>query len=115
MNLLRFNALADIVSAVRKYKCRASDFESRAEELSQLLVQKFSVNGKPALKSARLFFVPFDKVTDSSERAVVTETEIRQVTDRPSKRANRKGTVMYLENSGNAVGSVSVPPSKQPK
>ncbi|PZM79290.1 MAG: hypothetical protein DKT66_22700 [Candidatus Melainabacteria bacterium] len=115
MNLLRFNALADIVSTVRKYKCRASGLESRAEELSQLLVQNFSVNGKPALRSARLFFVPFDKVTDSAERAVVTDNEIRQVTDRPTKRANRKGTVMYLENSGGEVGSVSAASTKQPK
>lgn len=116
MNLLRYSALAEVVSAVRKFKCRASDFESRADELSRLLVQEFLVNGKPAVKSARLFFLPFDKVTDSSEKAVVTETEIRQASDRPKKSAARKGTVMYLENSGNDLDSQSnVPPGKSSK
>jgi hypothetical protein len=57
-NLLRFRALTEIVSAVRKYKCQAPDLQSRAEELSQLLVEEFLVDGRPALKSARLFFLP---------------------------------------------------------
>lgn len=100
MNLLRFSDLADIVSVVRKYKCRQSDLDARADELSQLLVRAFFVSGKPALKSARLFFLPCTKVTDSSEKAVVTETEIRSASDRPKRSAARKGTVMYLESSG---------------
>lgn len=99
MNLLRFRALTEIVSVVRKYKCQAPDFQSRAEELSQLLVEEFLVDGSPALKSARLFFLPCDKVTDSSERAVLTEAEISQSSSLPKKSAARKGTVMYLENS----------------
>ncbi|MBX9951288.1 MAG: PAS domain-containing protein [Candidatus Obscuribacterales bacterium] len=100
MNLLRFKALAEIVSAVRKYKCRASDFQSRADELSQLLVNEFLVDGEPALNSARLLFVPCEKVTDSSERAVLTETEISQLSNRSKKSAASKGTVMYLEPGG---------------
>ena len=91
MNLLRFKALSEIVSAVRKYKCRASDFQSRADELSQLLVKEFLVDGEPALNSARLLFVPCEKVTDSSERAVLTETEISQLSNRSKKSAASKG------------------------
>jgi PAS domain S-box-containing protein len=100
MSLLRFNALADVVTAVRKYKCRASDLDARADELSQLLVNAFLLRGKPAVKSARLFFLPCSKVTDSSEKPVLTENEIRHACDRPKKSAARKGTVMYLESSG---------------
>ncbi len=101
MSLLRFNALADVISAVRKYKCREADIDARADELSQLLVRAFLVNRNPAVKSARLFFLPCSKVTDSSEKAVVTENDIRRASDRIKKSAARKGTVMYLGSSGN--------------
>ena len=77
MNLLRFNALADAVSAVRKYKCQESGTNARAEELSRLLMRALLADGKPAVKSARLFFLPCTKVTDTSEKAVITETDTR--------------------------------------
>lgn len=115
MNLLRFRALSEIVSAVRNYKCQAPDFQARAEELSQLLVKEFLVDGNPALKSARLFFLPCDKVTDSSEKAVLTESEISLSSSRPKKSAARQGTVMYLENSARTFAASeddSAKPSK---
>ncbi len=100
MSLLRFNALAEVVTAVRKYKCLASDIDARADELSRLLVNAFLHGGKPVVKSARLFFLPCSKVTDTSETAVVTDNEIHHACDRPNKSAAREGTVMYLEGNG---------------
>ncbi|MCC7530734.1 MAG: PAS domain-containing sensor histidine kinase [Candidatus Melainabacteria bacterium] len=100
MNLLRFNALADVVAAVRKYQCRTLDIDARQDELCQLLVSAFLLGGEPAVKSARLFFLPCSKVTDSSEKPVLTENEIQHACDRPKKSAVRKGTVMYLESCG---------------
>ncbi|MBA3994324.1 MAG: hypothetical protein C0469_12420 [Cyanobacteria bacterium DS2.3.42] len=112
MNLLRFNDLADVVSVLRKYKCRESDIDARADELSKLLVRDFLVSGKPVLKSARLFFLPCTKVTDSSEKAVVTQTEIRNASDRPKAPAARKGTVMYLESHGSEHDKLDeIPPA----
>jgi PAS domain S-box-containing protein len=107
MNLLRFNALADAVSAVRKYKCQESGTNARQEELSRLLMRVFLVDGKPAVKSARLFFLPWTKVTDTSEKAVITESDTRSAEQQSKKTASRKGTVMYLGNLGNELEKTS--------
>lgn len=103
MNLLRFNALADAVSAVRKYKCQESDANARADELSRLLIRVFLLDGKPAVKSARLFFLPYTKVTDTSEKAVITDADARAAGPEANKSVSRKGTVMYLENLSNEL------------
>lgn len=96
MSQLRFRALADAVSAVRKYKCCEADLQERANELSTLLQRVFLVESQPAITSARLFFLPLAKVTDSSEKAVITEQEISRA--KQKKASARKGTVMYLES-----------------
>ena len=100
MKLLQFSALADAVSVVRKYKCGENDIEARAVELAQLLVREFVAEGSPAVKSARLFFLPYSKVTDSTEKAVVTETEIRNVSSQRKRPPARKGTVMAVCDNG---------------
>jgi len=107
MNLLRFNALANAVSAVRKYKCQETDTNARAEELSQVLLRAFVVDGKPAVKSARLFFLPCTKVTDTAEKAVITETDALTAGPHSKKTACRKGTVMYLDNLSNELEKTS--------
>jgi len=96
MNLLRFSALADAVSCVRKYRCQETGASARMDELSRLLHRVFLVDGKSAVKSARLFFMPCARVTDSSEKPVLSSSEIRAA---QAKRANsRKGTVMHLDD-----------------
>lgn len=103
MKLLRYSALAKVVSAARKYNCQWPDSQRRAEELSHLLLKEFLVDGVSAVRSARLFFLPCDQPSESTKRAVMSESEITGMTSQSTKLSVRNGTVMYLEHSDNEI------------